>query len=415
MSIEYRPPHELYPVAPARPQTARELDRRLEQTLGWWKRWVAQIDEPWDPAVVRSAITLKALTYAPTGAIVAAATTSLPESPGGERNWDYRFTWIRDSAFALRSLGELGLTSESRGFRNFVERTAAGSADEIQVLYGVGGEHRLYEHELSELSGYRGARPVRIGNAAEGQLQLDIFGELVELSWQAQQHGDAPDDDYWTFLMQTVDKVCAEWRRPDQGIWETRAHPEHHVHSKVLCWTAVDRGIRLAEATGREAPVDRWRRVRDDLRHTIETRGYHRERGIFVSVLDGTDVNVALLQLPRVGFVDYDDERMIRTVNAIRERLTEDGGLVYRYLSDDGLHGREGAFVAASFWLVVCLAKQGRHDEAAALYDRATAVANDLGLMSEEYDSRRGQMLGNFPQGLSHYAHIAAYLALRQR
>ncbi len=413
LSIEFRSPQDLYPVTPRHSATAEELDRRFDQTLDWWRRWVAQIDGPCDPAVTRSAITIKALTYAPTGAIVAAATTSLPESPGGERNWDYRFTWIRDSAFALRSLGALGLTAESRGFRNFVERTAAGSADEIQVMYGVEGAHRLYEHELPELSGYRGARPVRIGNAAQGQLQFDIFGELVGLSWQAQQRGEPPDDDYWAFLVETVERVGAQWDQPDQGIWETRAHPEHHVHSKVLCWTALDRGVRLAEATGRDAPLARWRSVRDDIRQTVEQRGYHQERGIFVSVLDGADVNVALLQLPRVGFVDYDDERMVRTVDAIRERLTADGGLVYRYLADDGLRGREGAFVAASFWLVECLARQGRRDEASALFAHVCSVANDLGLMAEEYDAERGEMLGNYPQGLSHYAHIAAYLALR--
>ena len=351
---------------------------------------------------------LKALTYEPTGAIVAAATTSLPESPGGDLNWDYRYSWIRDSFFSVRSLAEIGFTSEADRFRRFIERSAAGGAEGMQIMYGVGGERRLTEASLEHLEGYRGARPVRAGNAAANQLQLDAYGTLLELPWRWHQRGNSPDDDYWRFLMELVENAAKLWSKPDHGIWETRGKPRHFVHSKVMCWAALDRGLRLAEECMRRAPVKKWEKTRDEIRAVVEGEGYDKERGVFVQSFGSKQLDAALLLLPKVDFVDYKDQRMVRTAEAIRNELDNDG-LVRRYR----LKSREeGAFVACSFWLVECLARQDRFDEARHVFDRAVAAGNDLGLFSEEYDTRQDELLGNFPQGLSHLSHITAALAI---
>jgi GH15 family glucan-1,4-alpha-glucosidase len=387
-----------------------------DETLDWWRRWSSQfrLDSPDSPDALRSAITLRALTNAPTGAIVAAPTTSLPESPGGGRNWDYRFSWIRDSTFSVRSLADVGCAGEADAFRRFIERSAAGVAESLQILYGVGGERRLPELELEHLEGYRGARPVRVGNAAARQLQLDAWGELVDLSWRWYQRGHNIDDDYWRFLLDLVDTAAARWREPDRGLWEIRGEPRHFVHSKVMCWAALDRGLRLAEACLRRAPVRRWTRARDELRAAIERDGYDRERGVFVQAFGSRALDAALLLLPSVDFVAYDDERMVRTVDAIREELERDG-LLLRYRVEetrDGLAGEEGTFLACTFWLAECLARQGRFEEARRVFDRAASTGNDLGLFAEEYDPRTGELLGNFPQGLTHLSHLAAAVAL---
>ena len=399
-----------------------ELDCRLEETLEWWRRWSSRgrFDGPDSPGVMRSAMALKALTYAPTGAIAAAATTSLPESPGGSRNWDYRYSWIRDSAFSMRSLAAIGFTAEAEGFQRFIERSAAGSARQMQIMYGVGGERRLPEVTLDHLEGYRGAKPVRVGNAASNQFQLDAYGEVVNLAWRRHRRGHSPNDDYWRFLLELVDTAAERWKEPDRGLWEMRGDPQHFVHSKAMCWVALDKGLRLSEECMRRAPVKRWEKTRDEIRATVESEGYDEERGAFVQAFGTTEFDAALLLLPSASFIDYDDERMVRTADAICEELYDgDSGLPLRYRTgkgvvEDGLEGEEGVFLACSFWLAECLARQGRVEEAREVFDRASSTGNDLGLFSEEYDTKSGEMLGNFPQGLTHLSHIAAAVALSE-
>jgi GH15 family glucan-1,4-alpha-glucosidase len=391
-----------------------ELSNRLEHTIGWWEDWVSQgtFEGPYADQLRRSAIVLKGLANAPTGAIAAAPTTSLPESPGGSRNWDYRFSWVRDSVFAVRSLAELGFTKEADGFRRFIERSAAGSAEELQILFGVGGERRLQEQEIGELEGYRGAKPVRVGNAAERQIQLDVYGELLDLAWNWHQRGYSPDDDYWVFLVELVNAAAQNWSNPDQGIWEMRGPPRHFVQSKAMCWAALDRGIKLAVDTGCDAPVGGWEKARSAIERAIEEKGYDERRGVFIQAFDRPEMDAALLLLPISGFVDYADERMVRTTDAVRSDLAEDG-LLRRYApANDEMEGREGVFLPSSFWLAECLARQGRLEQAHEVFDRAVATGNDLFLFAEEFDPRTGEMLGNFPQALTHLSLISAAVAL---
>ena len=412
LSLTYRPAEQCDEHSePFRPE---ELDHRLQETADWWRKWADQgeIYGPYAEATWRSAIILKGLSYAPTGAIAAAATTSLPEAPGGSRNWDYRYTWIRDSCFTVRSLAELNFVSEANGFRRFVERSAAGSAKELQILFGVGGERRLNEIDLKDLEGYRGAKPVRMGNAAEVQRQLDVYGELLDLAWRWHCRGHSPDDDYWDFITDLVNAAADQWSKPDQGIWEMRVPPRHFVESKAMCWAALDRGIKLAETLGRDAPVDQWKEVREHIRRQIEEKGYDAERGVFIQAFGYPQMDAALLLLPTVGFVDYCDERMVRTTDAIRHDLRE-GNFLRRYAADnDEMTGREGVFLACSFWLVECLAYQGRIKEAHEVFKEVLKAGNDLYLFSEEYDVNAQEMLGNFPQGLTHLSLIAATVAL---
>jgi GH15 family glucan-1,4-alpha-glucosidase len=417
-AITYTDPAQLDRDRPTVPED-RELDRRLDGTLAWWRGWSAQarLEGPDGPAAARSALVLKALTNAPSGAIVAAPTTSLPERPGGSRNWDYRYSWIRDSALSVRSLADIGCVAEADDFRRFIQRSAAGAADSLQIMYGPGGERLLPEVELTHLEGYRGARPVRVGNGAASQLQLDAYGELLDLSWRWYQRGHTIDDDYWRFLLDLVDTAVERWKEPDRGIWEIRGEPQHFVHSKVLCWAAVDRGLRLAEAGMRQCPARRWKAARKEIRAAIEREGYDKERGIFVQAFGSKSLDSALLLIPSVDFVEYDDPRMIRTTDAIWHELQQDG-LLLRYRvdqTDDGLTGEEGVFIACSFWLAECLARQGRIEEARVVFDQATATSNDLGLFAEEWDQQACEMLGNFPQGLTHLSHIAAAVALAAR
>jgi len=413
LSLVYGSPEDLEEGLVGPPGVA-ELDRRLDATVRWWRAWSSRCTAagPCAGLVGRSAIVLKGLTHAPSGAIAAAPTTSLPESPGGTRNWDYRYTWIRDSAFTVRSLAEVGHDREADGFRRFVERSAAGSADELQVLFGLGGERRLYEHDLEGLAGYRGARPVRVGNAAERQVQLDVYGELLDLAWRWHGRGRSPDDDYWEFLVELVGAAAVRWREPDRGIWEMRGEPRHFVLSKAMCWVAVDRGVRLAGELGRRAPLRRWHAALRQIRTAVEREGYDRRRGVFVQAFGHPVPDASLLLLPVFGFVDYRDERMVRTTDAIAADLGE-GGLLRRYpADDDDLDGREGCFLACSFWLAECLARQGRLADAEEVFRRAAAAGNDLGLFPEEADPGTGESLGNFPQGLTHLSLIAAAIAL---
>lgn len=414
LSVTFRRPEAIEVEEPSA-DLPEDVDAELEQTLAWWNSWHEglRFAGPEAPGALRSALVLKALTYAPTGAIVAAPTTSLPEAIGANRNWDYRFSWIRDSSFASRTLAEVGAEAEADAFRRFTERSAAGQARDVQVLYGIGGERRLREQEL-KLDGYRGSRPVHVGNGAADQLQLDALGEIVNLSWRWHRRGHSPDDDLWRFIVSLVDAAAEQWREPDKGLWEWRGEPEHFVHSKVLCFSALDRGLRLADECLRQAPTRRWKKARDEVREAVEAQGYDAQRGVFVQAFGRANMDAALLLLPSVEFVAWDDERMVRTVDAIREDLDAGSGLLYRYRREDGLEGDEGAFLACSFWLVECLARQDRDDEARVAFDAALATANDLGLFSEEWDPQAGEMLGNFPQGLTHLAHIAACLALNE-
>jgi GH15 family glucan-1,4-alpha-glucosidase len=388
----------------------------MEETIAWWRKWSSRtkVSGKYSGEALRSAIVLKGLSNAPTGAVAAAATTSLPEVMRGTRNWDYRFSWVRDSAFVVRSLAQVGHDREADGFRRFVERTAAGSAEEIQVVFGVGGERRLQEFEIQRLNGYKGSRPVRVGNAARGQVQLDVYGEILGLAWTWYRLGHEPDKDYWEFLAEVVNAAMSNWTMPDQGIWEMRGAPRHFVQSKAMCWSALDLGIRLAEAANRKAPLQKWKETREAIKRAIEDRGYDKNRGIFIQAFDFPRMDSALLLLPLTHFVSYKDERMIRTTDAIREEL-EDHGFLRRYApGDDGMEGTEGSFLACSFWLAECLAKQGRSKEAHTVFKTAVAAGNDLCLFSEEFDPLRKEMLGNFPQGLTHLSLISAVVAINE-
>jgi GH15 family glucan-1,4-alpha-glucosidase len=414
LALTYCAPERVAPGPPEQPDP-HALDELLEATIGWWRDWASSLrlgtrDEP---AARRSGIVLKALTYAPTGAVAAAPTTSLPEAVGGARNWDYRYAWVRDSSFSSRAFAELGAVDEADAFRAFIMRSAAGHAGDLQVVYGVGGERRLRGDVVEGLEGYRKSAPVRLGNDASEQTQLDAYGELVNLTWRWHRRGHSPDDDDWRFLVSLIDHAAEQWSEPDKGLWEWAGEPRHFVHSKALCWSALDRGIRLADECMRRAPVRRWKQARDELRDTIERRGYDEKRGVYVQAFDSTEMDAALLLLPTVDYVAWDDERMVRTVAAIREELDAGGGLLYRYQCDDGLEGDEGAFLCCSFWLAECLAQMGELTEARTIFDQAVARSNDLGLFSEEVDPKTGELLGNFPQGLTHLAHIDAAVALK--
>ena len=394
-----------------------EVDDLLDATLKWWRRWASGVEAlsgPESAATKRSAIVLKALQYAPTGAIVAAPTTSLPEAPGAGRNWDYRFSWVRDSCFSVRSLAALGFDREADAFRRFIQRSAAGNAADLQVFYGIGGERRTPEVEL-ELEGWRGARPVRVGNAASGQLQLDALGELLNLAWRWHRRGHSPDDDLWRFLLELVDSAAERWSEPDAGIWEWRGEPKHFVHSKAMCWSALDKGLALAEECMRKAPERRWRKARDEVRAAVDEDGYDTQPESFVQAFGSSELDASALLLPTIDFVEWDDERMVSTVDAVREALADERGLLSRYTADDGLEGDEGAFIACTFWLAEALARQGRLDESQEAFDRAASTSNDLGLFGEEYWSDSGETAGNFPQALTHFAHISAALALTER
>ena len=415
--IRYQRP-ELLDTGLIEPHDPARVDERLDTTVHWWRRWLRgfTFDGDDSEAVARSGLVLKALSHAPSGAIAAAATTSLPERIGGERNWDYRFSWIRDSFFSVRSLGLIGHDNEADGFRRFAQRSAAGSAHDLQIMYGVGGERRLTEENLDYLEGYRGSRPVRVGNAAARQLQLDAYGELLHLTWSWHRRGHSPDDDYWRFLVDLVDVTCERWQQPDRGIWEIRGEPQHFVHSKVMCWAAVDRGIALAQECVRQAPLSRWKRVAREIRESIEANGVDRDRNCFIQAYGVQAMDAALLLIPSSGFCAYDDPRAINTVREVSKELLADG-LLLRYRTDlaagDGLSPqREGRFLACTFWLAECLAQQGQLEQARNLFDRAAATRNDLGLFAEEFEPSSHELLGNFPQGLTHLSHLVAAVAL---
>jgi GH15 family glucan-1,4-alpha-glucosidase len=392
-----------------------EIERRMEETTHFWQEWadLCTYDGELRDEVVRSALTLKALTYAPSGGLVAAPTTSLPEVIGGSRNWDYRFTWVRDATFALYALFILGYTEEAKAFKHWLEWSTAGHSADVQLMYGLGGERRLTEIELPELEGYRGSRPVRIGNAAYSQFQLDIYGELLDSAHLYRKFVGELDPEYWEFLRQVVEFVVEHWAEPDEGIWETRGEREHFVFSKVMCWVALDRAIKAARALDLPCDVERWQKVRAEIKQDVLARGYDAERGAFVQAYGSNSLDASVLMLPLVGFIRADDRRMRSTVQAVERELTSPQGFVYRYRDfNDGIDESEGAFVICTFWLVDNLIALGRIEEARSLLDKLRGCANDLGLFSEEVDSESGEMLGNFPQAFSHLSFINAAVQL---
>ena len=399
-----------------------DAEEALAETLDFWTDWASacKMDGRWRDAVVRSLLTLKALTYAPTGGIVAAATTSLPEALGGVRNWDYRFCWLRDATLTLLAFLRAGYLDEARAWREWLLRAIAGSPTDIQVLYGVAGERRLVELELPWLDGYEGSRPVRIGNGATDQLQLDVYGEVIDALHLARVKGLEASDDAWAIAAKQFDWLESGWREPDEGIWEVRGPRRHFTHSKVMSWVAFDRAVKSVEKLGRDGPIDRWRALRDEIRADVLAKGFNRELGSFVQYYGSDRLDASLLLIPLVGFLPAHDERVVGTVAAIERDLMRDG-FVERYRADvenvgvDGLPPGEGVFLPCSFWLVAVLAGQGRLDEAVELYERLLSLRNDLGLLSEEYDPETGRLVGNFPQAFTHLALVETAFTLRRR
>jgi GH15 family glucan-1,4-alpha-glucosidase len=385
-------------------------DRRLllDRTRNWWRKWSqrAKLPRPahWHDAVERSLITLKSLTYQPSGGIIAAATTSLPERLGGVRNWDYRFCWIRDATLLIYALINAGYFEEAGAFREWLLRAAAGAPDQMQIMYGISGERRLTEVELPWLPGYARSRPVRIGNAAHEQLQLDVYGELMDVLHAARQSRLGPDDDTWSFQKVMLTRLEQLWREPDEGIWEVRSGRKHFVYSKMMAWVAFDRAVQSAQAAGVTDAAAHWCRLRDEIHAEVLAKGYDAKRNTFVQHYGGTSLDAALLLMAEVGFLPPEDPRYRGTVEAIERELIEDG-LVRRYdtrETDDGLPGEEGTFLVCSFWLADAYTMIGRHDDALALFERLLALRNDLGLLAEEYHPRLKRQLGNFPQAFSH-------------
>jgi GH15 family glucan-1,4-alpha-glucosidase len=400
-TLSWRPSHKP-PPDPIDPKAA------LEETEDYWREWSSKCryEGEFREPVMRSLLTLKALTYGPTGGIVAAPTTSLPEEIGGTRNWDYRVCWLRDATLTLVALMDAGYYDEARDWRDWLLRAAAGSPDQVQIMYGLAGERRLLEWEVPWLPGYEGSRPVRVGNAAADQLQLDVWGEVMDALHQARRGGMPESEDAWQLecaLVSHLERVCV---LPDHGIWEVRGPPQHFTHSKVMAWVALDRAISSAEMCRLEGPIARWSALRAKLHEEICARAFDSTMGSFVQAYGSTQVDASLLLLPLVGFLPASDERIRGTVRAIEQRLFVDG-FVYRYdsaLTDDGLPPGEGAFLACTFWLADNYLLHGRHADARRLFERLLAIRNDVGLLAEEYHSGLGRQVGNFPQAFSHVA-----------
>ncbi|MDX6441570.1 MAG: hypothetical protein QOE43_1299, partial [Gaiellaceae bacterium] len=383
----------------------------LAETESHWREWAARstlaTDEDWHEVVHRSLMVLKALTYAPTGGIVAAPTTSLPEWIGGVRNWDYRYCWLRDATLTLLALLQAGHIDEALDWRRWLLRAVAGDPSDIQIMYSVAGERRLTELELPWLPGYENSAPVRIGNAASEQIQIDVFGEVMDALYQSRAHGLAKEPHAWALQKTLLVYLEHAWQEPDQGIWEIRSEPRHFVHSKVMAWVAFDRAVRSIEDQGLDGDVDKWRTIRDTIHAQVCDRGFDEKLGSFVRSYGSKELDASLLMLPLVGFLPATDPRIRGTIEAIEANLIEDG-LVLRYRTHrkgvDGLPPGEGVFLPCSFWLVDCYELIGRRDDAHALFSRLVGLANDVGLLAEEYDPVAGRLLGNFPQAFTHLA-----------
>lgn len=401
--LNYRPSH--LPV-----HAAIDAEQALAATEKEWREWSGRCtyEKHWGKEVVRSLITLKALTYAPTGGIVAAPTTSLPEQQGGVRNWDYRFCWLRDATFTLNALLLAGYQEEAIAWREWLLRTVAGSPADLQILYGVTGERRLDEYEVPWLPGYGGARPVRVGNAAAKQFQLDVYGEVMDTLHLARAAGLEPESAAWEVQLTLLEFLEKNWQQPDEGIWEVRGKRRHFTHSKVMAWVAFDRAVKDVTRHAVDGPVERWRKVRDEIHAQVCAHGFDDKRNTFVQSYGSPHLDASLLLIPQVGFLPPDDARVRGTIDAIERNLVVDG-LVRRYATQtdvDELPAGEGTFLPCSFWLADALILSGRRDEGQALFERLLALGNDLGLLSEEYDTRGRHMLGNFPQALTHMALI---------
>ena len=401
---------------PPKPVTA---DHALRDTEEFWARWSRRCHRktPWDDALVRSLIVLKGLTYAPTGGLVAAATTSLPEEIGGVRNWDYRYCWLRDATFTLMAFMNAGYKEEARQWREWLLRAIAGSPSQMQIMYGVDGERRLEEFEVPWLDGYENSKPVRIGNAASQQFQIDVYGEVLAAMHRAQVEGIENDETDWALQEGLMKFLESSWHKPDHGIWEVRGEPKHFTHSKMMAWLAFDRAIKLAQACncGATEDIGRWRKIREQIHREVCERGYNPTKKAFTQYYGTDALDASLLIMPLIGFLPATDSRMVGTVDAIQRELVQDG-FVLRYLPEqkhvDGLPGTEGVFLPCSFWLADCLHLIGRKKEARELFERLLGLQNDLGLLSEEYSPTLKRQLGNFPQAFSHVSLVNAALLL---
>jgi GH15 family glucan-1,4-alpha-glucosidase len=398
-ALAWHPSHQPPPVdCPA--------DLTLRQTEEWWNRWVSQCTYkgPRRDLVVRSLLTLKAITYRPTGGIIAAPTTSLPEVLGGERNWDYRYCWLRDSTFTLYALLNAGFKEEAEAWREWLLRALAGEPSATQIMYGLGGERRLTEIELHWLSGYENSRPVRIGNAASGQFQLDVYGELIDSLYQCRNAGLPPDEAARNLELALLEFLETAWERPDDGIWEVRGPRRHFTHSKVMAWVAFDRAIKGVEKFNLQGPVDRWRKIRNTIHEQVCQQGFDRNLNAFVQFYGSKELDASALMIPLVGFLPAEDPRVVGTLTALEQQLLHEG-FVRRYRTEsdvDGLSGHEGAFLPCTFWYADNLYLMGRHDEAKKVFTQLTGLCNDVGLISEEYDYRTQRLVGNFPQAFTH-------------
>ena len=406
-------------VAP-RTFSQAELDRRLDGTAATWRSWAKlhqRYEGPWRHLVHHSGRVLQALTFAPTGAIAAAATTSLPEAIGGARNWDYRYSWVRDASFTVDALWVAACPDEADAFFTYMATSAAAQVrrgGDLQIMFGVGGEHDLTERELPHLSGWRDSRPVRVGNGAWDQRQLDVYGELLNAAARLPDVVARCDADTKAFLADLADVAAARWHEPDQGIWEVRGGPQHFLYSKLMCWVALDRAIALADLLDARSRVDNWKPVRDEIANAIMSRGWSDRAQAFTQAFENDDLDASVLMMPIVGFIDPRHPRMLSTLDAIEQRLTDDRGLVFRYLAPDGLAGDEGTFLLCTFWLAQARALAGQVDQATALFERAVSFVNDVGLLAEEVDPATGELLGNFPQAFSHIGLVNAAWAISQ-
>ncbi len=400
--------------AHAPPPPPLDAANEVKSTEAWWRAWSRRCpyDGPWREAVVSSLLTLKALTYAPTGGLVAAPTTSLPEWLGGVRNWDYRYCWLRDATLTLDALLLSGFHAEARAWRDWLLRAIAGDPSRLQILYGLAGERRLPEQEIPWLPGYEGSKPVRVGNAAASQLQLDVYGEVMDTMYQARLTGIPPEHAAWELQRKLMEFLESSWQTADSGMWEVRSEPRHFTYSRVMAWVAFDRAVKSVEQLGLDGPIERWRALRDAVHAEVCEKGFDRTRNTFTQSYGSRELDASTLLLPLVGFLPAQDPRVVGTVRAIERELMR-AGFVQRYSTDpggasDGLPGPEGVFLACSFWLASCYALMGREGDATGLFERLLALRNDVGLLSEEYDPEGKRLLGNFPQAFSHLALVGA-------